>query len=114
MSHIAKTPNPPYYAVIFSSERSEDDNGYEVMGEKMVKLASDQPGFLGVESVRDKNGFGLTISYWESTEAIQNWKEHSLHQLAQQKGKAQWYLRYKTRVCRVERDYGFDRNEDLS
>jgi heme-degrading monooxygenase HmoA len=112
MMGIATTPTPPYYAVIFSSERTEENLGYDAMGEKMVQLASEQPGFLGVESARDTNGFGITISYWESREAIQKWKAHYLHQLAQERGRVEWYLRYKTRICLVERDYGYERNDD--
>ncbi|MNM87225.1 hypothetical protein D3C81_994000 [compost metagenome] len=105
MSEIANTPEPPYYAVIFTSERSDGDNGYGEMAEEMVKLAAAQPGFLGVESARE--GVGITVSYWESLEAIHNWKQNERHMIAQQKGMSEWYLRYKTRVCKVERDYGF-------
>ncbi|MNV74127.1 hypothetical protein D3C71_1673240 [compost metagenome] len=107
MSEIANTPEPPYYAVIFTSERSDGDNGYGEMAEEMVKLAAAQPGFLGVESARE--GVGITVSYWESLEAIHNWKQNERHMIAQQKGMSDWYLRYKTRVCKVERDYGFGR-----
>lgn len=105
MSEIANTPEPPYYAVIFTSERSDGDRGYAEMAEEMVKLAAAQPGFLGVESARE--GVGITASYWESLEAIHNWKQNERHLIAQQKGMSDWYLRYKTRVCKVERDYGF-------
>ncbi|MBA4496566.1 antibiotic biosynthesis monooxygenase family protein [Paenactinomyces guangxiensis] len=107
MSLIAKTPNPPYYAVIFTSERTEVTKGYEQMAERMLTLASEQPGFLGEESFRDENGFGVTISYWDSLEAIKQWKENSFHQVAQNLGKKEWYKRYKTRVCKVEKDYFF-------
>lgn len=105
MSEIANTPEPPYYAVIFTSERSDGDRGYAEIAEEMVKLAAAQPGFLGVESARE--GVGITVSYWESLEAIHNWKQNERHMIAQQKGMSEWYLRYKTRVCKVERDYGF-------
>lgn len=104
MSGIAKTPQPPYYAVIFTSERTDGDKGYA----EMEKLASVQPGFLGVESARD--GLGITISYWESLEAIQKWKQNERHLIAQRRGMSDWYLRYKTRVCKVERDYGFEKS----
>lgn len=102
---IAQTPEPPYYAVIFTSLRTEEDNGYANMGDAMVELASQQPGYLGIESVRD--GLGITVSYWASLEDIKNWKEHAQHQLAQKMGKEMWYTAFKTRVCKVERDYGF-------
>ncbi|WP_027409840.1 antibiotic biosynthesis monooxygenase family protein [Anoxybacteroides tepidamans] len=109
MGNIARTPNPPYYAVIFTSERTEGDNGYGEMAKEMVQLASEQPGFLGAESVRDQNGVGITVSYWDSLEAIKNWKEHARHQLAQEKGKKEWYKRFSTRICKVEHDYFFER-----
>jgi heme-degrading monooxygenase HmoA len=107
MSRIAKTPKPPYYAVIFASQRTEGDQGYGKMAEKMVELASKQDGFLGVESARDE-GLGITVSYWESLEAIKNWKDHSLHQVAQEKGKTIWYQNFSLRVCKVVRDSYFE------
>lgn len=109
MSKMANTPQPPYYAVIFTSERTAGDNGYNQMGDRMMALVTDQPGFLGAESVRDEGGFGMTISYWDSLQAIQNWKAHADHQFAQQRGKSDWYARYKTRICKVERDYEFEK-----
>ncbi|WP_422658846.1 antibiotic biosynthesis monooxygenase family protein [Paenibacillus sp. EC2-1] len=108
MSKIAATPKPPYYAVIFTSERTDVDNEYGEMADEMVKLASAQPGFLGVESARE--GVGITVSYWESLEAIQQWKQNERHLVAQRQGRSDWYLSYKTRVCKVERDYGFEKD----
>ena len=105
MSDIAQTPQPPYYAMIFTSERTEGDHGYTEMAEEMVKLASSQPGFLGMESVRHE--MGITISYWESLEAIQKWKQNERHLIAQKQGQSEWYHRYKTRICKVDRDYEF-------
>ncbi|MDY8024387.1 antibiotic biosynthesis monooxygenase [Paenibacillus polymyxa] len=107
MNSIAKTPRPPYYAAIFTSERTEGDGGYGVMGDKMVELAAQQPGFLGVESVRDHNGVGITVSYWDSLDAIKNWKHNELHKVAQEKGKSEWYKTFGLRVSKVERDYFF-------
>lgn len=104
---IAKTPTPPYYAVIFTSVRTEGDNdGYSEMAERMVELAAQQPGYLGVESAR--NEVGITVSYWESLEAIRHWKANAEHLVAQKLGREKWYAAFKTRVCRVERDYGMD------
>jgi heme-degrading monooxygenase HmoA len=88
---IAKTPKPPYYAVIFTSLRTEGDRGYSQMAERMIELAAHQAGFLGVESARTTDGLGITVSYWSSEEAISAWKAHADYQL---------------RVARVERDYG--------
>lgn len=107
MSQIAETPSPPYYAVIFTSVRTEGDNGYAEMAEKMEELAPQQPGFLGTESAR--GGLGITVSYWESLEAIADWRRNAEHRLAQIKGYEIWYQSFKTRVCKVERDYEFER-----
>jgi heme-degrading monooxygenase HmoA len=103
---IAKTPEPPYYAVIFTAQRTDGDRGYSEMAQRMVELAAQQPGFLGVESVRDANGFGITVSYWASEEAIRGWKAHMEHAKAQEGGKRVWYADYQLRVAKVEREYG--------
>ncbi|OPA78604.1 antibiotic biosynthesis monooxygenase [Paenibacillus selenitireducens] len=108
MSGIAKTPQPPYYAVIFVSERTEGDNGYGKMADKMEELATKQEGFLGVESARGDDGLGITVSYWESLDAIKSWKENSAHQVAQDRGKRDWYQSFALRVCKVERDKYFE------
>jgi heme-degrading monooxygenase HmoA len=105
-SSLAKTPSPPYYAVIFSSQRTNGDRGYGQMADRMIKLASKQPGFLGVESVRGADGFGITVSYWSSEEAIAAWKAHMEHKPAQEAGKRVWYADYQLRVARVDRAYG--------
>lgn len=104
---IANTSKPPYYAVIFTSLRTEVDNDYNAMAAHMVSLAQQQEGYLGHESARD--GIGITVSYWQSLEAIRNWKQHAEHLVAQQKGRKEWYAHYKTRICLVERDYGFEK-----
>ena len=106
---IANTPKPPYYAVIFTSERTEIDNNYGAMGQRMVELAMHQPGYLGHESARDD--LGITVSYWSSLEAIRNWKLNTEHLFAQEKGRTDWYSSYKTRICLVERDYDFEKND---
>ena len=104
---IAKTPEPPYYAVIFTSTRTEGDNGYSKMADKMVKLAKGQKGFLGVESVREE--LGITVSYWTDLNAIKKWKENVEHSIARKKGRNEWYKYFKTRIAKVERDYEFER-----
>ena len=102
---IAETPDTPYYAVIFTSLRTEGDNGYSAMADEMDELAKQQPGYLGIESARD--GLGITVSYWRSLEDIKNWKANERHLFAQKTGRENWYAHYKVRVCKVERDYGF-------
>jgi heme-degrading monooxygenase HmoA len=105
-SAIALTPEPPYYAVIFTTLRTDVDAGYGETADRMLQLAAGQPGFLGAESARE--GVGITVSYWESPEAIRAWKAHTEHVLARERGRRDWYRAYKTRVCKVERDYGFE------
>ncbi|HRJ13779.1 MAG: antibiotic biosynthesis monooxygenase [Saprospiraceae bacterium] len=102
---LVKTPPPPYYAVIFSSLRADDDPAYHETALRMVELASNQPGFLGMESAR--NEVGITVSYWENEEAIRQWKRQTEHLDAQQSGRKSWYSAYAVRVCRVERAYEF-------
>lgn len=102
---FAETPEPPYYAVIFASTRTAVDDGYGDMAQRMVELAAQQPGFLGVESVRGTDGFGITVSYWTSLEAIAAWKANGEHRVAQSTGHRQWYEHFETRIARVERAY---------
>jgi len=96
----------PYYAVIFTSLKKEEDPGYAEMALKMEQLAKEQPGFMGIETAR--NEIGITVSYWENPEAIANWKKNSEHLIAQQKGIAVWYKWYDVKICKVEREYSFD------
>lgn len=103
MSKLAQTPDPPYYAVIFTSLQTEDLEGYGDTSARMIELAAQQPGFLGVESARGDDGLGITVSFWESEEAIANWRKHAEHRLAQEKGRARFYSEFFTRVAKVER-----------
>ena len=98
-----------YYAVIFTSIRTSIEDGYSDMAARMVELAAQQPGFLGVESAREE--IGITVSYWESLEAIAQWKSHAEHRIAQERGRNEWYAAYKIRIAKVEREYQF--GEDL-
>ena len=102
----AKTPTPPYYAVIFTSKRTDGDRGYGRMAEHMEELAAQQPGYLGIESARGADGFGITVSYWTSEEAIAKWKANMEHQGAQAAGKSTWYADFSVRIAKVERAYG--------
>ena len=105
MNTPAETPLPPYYAVIFSSLRTETAAGYEAMALEMLELAATRPGYLGVESAR--NEVGITVSYWETEAAIRHWKQQSRHRLARQQGREHWYTAYRVRVCKAERAYDF-------
>ena len=108
---FARLPPPPYYAVIFSAQRTQVDGGYAEAAERMVALAQQQPGFLGVESARGEDGFGITVSYWESEEAIRAWRRHAEHAAARERGRTRWYGHLELRVARVERAYGGDRGD---
>lgn len=103
MASFARTPEPPYYAVLFTSQRTDVDDGYGAVADRMVELASQQPGFLGVESVRDAAGLGITLSYWASLEAIAAWRAHAEHRVAQSAGRRKWYSHFELRVAKVER-----------
>ena len=102
---FSKTPEPPYYAVIFTNQLSDDDAGYAEMGEAMYTLALAQPGCLGVESTRDATGLGITVSYWDSEDSIKAWKAEAKHLVAQKQGIERWYSHYELRVAKVERAY---------
>ncbi len=106
---IAKTPQAPYYAVIFSTLRTDIDKGYLEAAERMEELAKQQKGYLGIESVR--NELGITVSYWDSLEAILKWKNNVEHTAVRGQGRAVWYKKYQLRICKVERDYGFEKEE---
>nr|WP_294975824.1 antibiotic biosynthesis monooxygenase [uncultured Pseudomonas sp.] len=106
---IARTPQPPYYAVIFTSLRSEQEQGYADAAARMLELAARQDGFLGVESARSADGLGITVSYWRDEAAIRQWREEGEHRIAQRRGRQDWYSGFQVRVCRVERAYGFER-----
>jgi heme-degrading monooxygenase HmoA len=105
MSRFAATPEPPYYAVIFSAQRTEGDHGYAAMAARMMELALAQPGCLGAESTRDDEGFGITVSYWRDEASLIAWKAQAEHMVAQRLGRERWYAHYELRVARVERAY---------
>jgi heme-degrading monooxygenase HmoA len=102
---FATTPEPPYYAVIFTSQRTPGDQGYAAMAEAMFDLARQQPGCLGAESARDGDGLGITVSYFADEASVKAWKQHVRHLVAQRLGKERWYTHYALRVARVERAY---------
>ncbi len=102
---FAKTPEPPYYAVIFTSKRTEGDHGYEAMAQAMFDLALKQPGCLGAETARGADGIGITVAYFKDDDAIRNWKQNAQHLVAQKFGKERWYSHYELRVAKVERAY---------
>lgn len=103
---IAHTPPPPYYAVIFTSIRTEGDLGYGVTADRMAELAAEQPGFLGMESARE--GVGITVAYWTDLKSIRAWREHAEHTIARDTGRSTWYSAFKVRISKIERDYGWE------
>lgn len=105
---ISNTPKPPYYAVIFTSIKTEQENNdYNEMSKKMIQIATKQSGFLGIESA--ENEIGITVSYWKDLESIKKWKEHFEHKIAQEKGKKEWYKAFTTRIAKVEHQYSFEK-----
>ncbi len=105
----ASTPEPPYHAVIFTSTTTDHTDGYAEAAARMIELAAEMPGFLGVDSARGDDGVGITVSYWESEDAIAAWKADAEHTVVRETGRALWYAEYELRVARVERAYGFTR-----
>ena len=99
---------PPYYAVIFTSKHKEHSDDYDIAAKRMNELTAQQPGFLGIDSARNENGVGITVCYWDSIEAIKNWKENNEHQYAQQMGKKEWYESYSVRIAKVEQEYSME------
>jgi heme-degrading monooxygenase HmoA len=104
---LANTPKPPYYAVIFTSQQTgKEKEEYDKASVKMVELAQTQPGYLGVESVRNESGLGITSVYWKDNDSIKAWRNHPEHKKVKKRGKAIWYDYYKVRIAKVEKDYG--------
>ena len=103
---LARTPSPPYYAMIFTSQRTEGDRGWMDMADRMIELARQQPGILAVESARGTDGLGIIVSYWADKGSITAWKKHIEHQTAQCARQRMWYAEYQVRVALVEQDYG--------
>jgi heme-degrading monooxygenase HmoA len=106
MTCFADTPEPPYYAVIFTSTRTAGDHGYAEMAENMLRLAARQAGFLGFESAREE--LGISVSYWADLDSIRRWKADIAHREAQRLGRAVWYSGYRVRISKVEHEYGMD------
>ncbi len=105
----APLPEPPYYAVVFSSQRTPGDNGYGETAERMAKLAAEQPGYLGMDAARAPGGFGITVAYFADEESVAAWKRHAEHREAQRTGRQRWYQSYALHIAKVERAYRFDR-----
>ena len=110
---FTKTPEPPYYAVIFTNQLSPDDAGYAEMGDRMFEMALEQPGCFGAESTRDTSGLGITVSYWKDEASIAAWKAQAKHLVAQKMGIEQWYAHYELRVAKVERAYSGPEGREL-
>jgi len=107
MSH-SNRPEPPYWAVIFPNQRTTNDpKGYDKAATRMVELAVQQPGCLGFDSARDKNGFGITVSYWDSIEAIHAWRDHPEHMMAKGQGREKWYAEYDLHIAKIEHPHSF-------
>lgn len=103
---LAQTPEPPYYAVIFSSLRTPGDAGYDEVARRMAELAAASDGYLGADSARGPDGTGLTVSYWRDLESIRAWKNNAEHREAQRRGRTDWYSAFEIRIAKVERAYG--------
>jgi heme-degrading monooxygenase HmoA len=105
---IVKTPDPPYYTVIFTSVRTEVDEGYSEMNEALWLDAQKLPGFIGAEAFRDEDRFGVTVLYFKDLETIHEWSKYQKHLRAKEMGKQKWYSDYRVRIAKVEREYGME------
>ena len=103
---FANTPEPPYYVVVFTSQRTEVDEGYHEMNDSLYEDALKHDGYIGGESLRDENGFGVAVLYWRDMESIAKWGRYEKHLRAKEQGKEKWYSGYKVRIGKVEREYG--------
>jgi heme-degrading monooxygenase HmoA len=108
---MSALPEPPYYAVIFTSQRTAVDAGYGGMADRMAALAAEQPGYLGMDSAREADGLGITVSYWRSTDDISAWRRHAEHKVARDTGRSGWYQHYTLRIAKVERAYAWQRED---
>ena len=109
---LASTPEPPYYSVIFATEKTAseaDRSAYDIMASQMHDMAAQQPGYLGIDTIENDLGQGITVSYWESLDAIKAWRDHPDHLAAQKLGKEVWYACYSLRIAKVERADAFSR-----
>ena len=107
-TRIAAICHESHYAVIFTSKRRDDsENEYNEAAERMIELAAEQDGYLGIESVRDRDRVGITVSYWRDVEAIRAWHDVAEHRNVQEMGRRLWYTEFAVRICHVERSYSF-------
>ena len=104
-----------YFAAIFTTQRSQSgDDVYEIMTSRMLTLAQQQQGFLGLESVRSDDGIGITVSYWSNREAIKNWGRHAEHVSVQAMGRQEFYHWYRLRIAEVFTDRVFTSDGDVA
>ena len=103
-----KSKKDAQYAVIFPNQRTKDDaKGYAKVAKRMIELVEQQPGCLGFDSARDEQGFGITVSYWDSMESIKAWSEHGEHLAAQLNGRGTWYAGYDLYITKIEHMHSF-------
>ena len=107
MKKISPSPSPPYICAVFTSIRTNIDEGYEEMNNLLFNEIKNIDGYIGNEAFRDKDGFGVNVSYWKDLVSLKKWKNNQLHKKAQKLGKTKWYKEYKLRICKVEREYDF-------
>jgi len=117
--HHSKAPvvpvsayEPPYYAAVFTTVRTEDQSGYTETSSYLEDLVKDMPGYLGMDHAQTPGGLGITVSYFRDADALTQWRTDVEHRAAQRRGRAQWYQDYTLHVAKVERSSGFTRVED--
>ncbi|MFD4672674.1 antibiotic biosynthesis monooxygenase family protein [Lentzea sp. NPDC058450] len=101
---------PPYYAAIFTTVRTQDQTGYAETNARMEELVRDIPGYLGMDHAQNPGGLGITVGYFRDAEALEQWRTDAEHRVAQKRGRADWYESYTLHVAKVERSHGFTRS----
>lgn len=103
---FVNTPKPPYHAVIFTSQRTSIDDGYTELNDELYAEAQQFDGYIGADSLRNAEGYGVAVLYWRNADSIRKWAQYAKHIRAKQLGKEQWYEGYRVRIAVVEREYG--------
>ena len=87
-------------AVIFKATIAEIDDEYFTTATQLKDLAISKYGCLDFVSVTEGNE-EIAISYWQTMQQIQAWKNDPQHLHAQTLGRDKWYKSYKVEICEV-------------
>jgi heme-degrading monooxygenase HmoA len=100
------------YAVIFKSKRQDANSELyyqhnDLLDEKIKSL----PGYIKHSGLRHpESREGVTIAYFNSLDAIDNWRKDGEHMDAKKLAKSEFYENYFVEVTEVLDAYGWDGN----